>query len=199
MIRFSILFVAVLVTLSSCSTLKIQVDSDPSGANVYLKEGKKLKNIGVTPVEINPSMIAGKDDVQLLLKKEGYQNHSILMANTSLTSQAEVFASLQKLEKMESTMVAEGASIETQRSLASIQTELINKNYQQAEVLAKFFLDKSPYSPVGWNLLGNAYLLQNKNQEAQQAYERALQYDPENKETQMILNHLQTQPGRRNN
>lgn len=198
--RISILVIAVLVVLCSCSTLKIQVDSDPAGADVYLKEGKKLKNLGTTPVKIEPSNLGGLDNIQLLIKKEGYQSHSIFMANTTLSSDAEVFASLQKSEIADGKAgaVAE-SSPDVQRSLASIQTELIKKNYQQAEVLAKTFLDKSPFSPVGWNLLGNAYLLQNRNQEALSAYEKALIYDPENKETQMILRYLQTQPVRRNN
>lgn len=181
----------------ACSSMTLKINSEPSNANVYIKDGKKLKKLGVTPLALGNNEISQYQQYNLSIQKEGYQTHEVMIDKRVLSAEAKVFATLKKLTE-NSNVLASGSNDDTQqRSLASIQAQLIQNNFSQAEILAKGFLNDNPYSPVGWNLLGNAYLLQNQNGMALKAYNRALEFDPGNKDTIKMIEHLQGSPLRR--
>jgi predicted Zn-dependent protease len=191
-------FLTLFILFVSCSTMTLNIDSEPPKANVFVKEGQKLKKIGETPMTISSENLKEFKQYNISIQKEGYKSHEVLIDKRALSAKANISATLQKdlsTQNMQTNNTYMGES--NQRSLASIQTELLNNNYSQAEVLAKTFLNDNPYSPVGWNLLGNAYLLQNQNGLALEAYTKALSYDSENQDTQKMIEYLKGSPVRR--
>ena len=159
---------------------------------------KRLKKLGETPLALSQGDLGDSDLYNLSIQKEGYESHEFILERRTLNAKAEIFANLQKLQETQGLVQSEGGIGEKQqRRLASIQSQLLQNNFEQAEVLARNFLDANPYSAVGWNLLGNAYLLQNQNQLALKAYSRALEFDPENQDTQKMVQFLRVEPLRR--
>lgn len=183
----------------ACSSMTILVESDPPEAEVFIKNGKASKKLGVTPLQINANDIAGFEKYNLLIQKDGYQSYEVLIDKRAVSATTEVAATLQKINSTTGTTdkVADSQVEFQHRAIASIQSQLLQNNYSQAEVLIKDFLNTNPFSPVGWNLLGNAYVLQNRNQEALEAYTRALEYDPEDKDTKKMVERLTYQPEKR--
>ncbi len=196
--RFILLLNLVLIFLS-CSSMTLEVTSEPDKATVYIKEGTRKRSLGETPLKIQEGQLPEATHYNLLIEKEGFQAESVVIESRSMKTRAKVFASLKKLSS-DTLMAGNSSGGNTdvqQRKLASIQLQLLKNNYSQAENAAKEFVTENPYSAVGWSLLGNAYILQNRNSEAQKAYQKALHFDPNNKETQDILNFLQQEPTRR--
>lgn len=194
----NLIFLPISLMTLSCSSMTLSVNSEPTEAAVYIKDGKKLKKLGVTPLQVEASTMREYDQYNLSIQKEGFQSHDIMIDRRILSADAKVFANLQKKSSKELSQEGTGGRFDKQqRSLASVQSQLLQKNYPQAEILAKSFLGENPYSPVGWNLLGNAYLLQNRNAAALEAYQQALEYDPENKDTIKMVEYLSGIPVRR--
>ncbi len=199
MIKKIVVLTGIGFILGSCSSMTMMVESEPQQATVYLKDGKKLKKLGETPLELSARDFPNSEHFNFSIQKEGYQPQDVLIDKRSMSAEAEVFATLQKLPQMneQTGLLSQDTTASQQRSLSSIQSQLLSNNHSQAEVLARGFLNKFPYSAVGWNLLGNAYLLQNRNQQALESYRRALEYDPDNQDTQKIIQFLQVTPTRR--
>lgn len=192
---FSLIFTIFLFV--ACSSMEIKVKSEPNEAKVFLKEGNKLKQIGVTPLKFDPQTVSNSETLNLSIQKEGYESQEILIEKRALSSKADVFAHLPKLENMDLAQGVSTNNFKAQRGIASIQSQLIQKEYIQAEEAARNFLTENPYSAVGWNLLGNAYLLQNRNSQALDSYKNALKYDPDNQDTLRVIQFLETNPNRR--
>lgn len=184
--------------------MSIQVESQPEGADVYVQSQKKLKKVGVTPVALSSDDI-GENNINIVIKKEGFEPHTVLFEKRALSAQAEIYA---ELNPSTNNPNARGmASVEGSadknldritRTVASIQSQLLQNNYQSAEGMAQDLVNEFPYNAVAWNLLGNAFYLQNRQQEALQAYYKAMEFDPNNQETQNLINKLENKPTRSN-
>lgn len=181
-----------------CTSMEVTFESEPTGANVYLNEGKIRKKIATTPQMVDLAEVQSLDSYSLLVSKPGYADHSLLLESRAIPSVGEVFVELAPLANNRDIASTDGASPhhdyelnqkidQVSRKIASIQGQLLRKNFNQAEVLAQELVNENPNLGVGWSLLGNAYYLQSRKQEALSAYEQALQYDPENKETQLMI------------
>lgn len=195
----TILFVLMAVILPmACANLTVTIDSEPKNAEVFLKDGKRQKSLGQTPLQIDQNQLGNQSSYNIEIRKEGFQSQAFLIEKRSINAQAEIFANLQEVPKLPNLQgQLDQNSSGQHRGLATIQAQLLTKNYQQAEVLAREFVDANPFSPVGWSLLGNSYLLQNRNQEALDSYKKALEYDPENVDTIKLVDFLNSTPARR--
>ena len=185
--------------LISCSSMQMKIESEPSEATVYLKDGQKVKKLGVTPLNISSDQYSDVENFHLRIEKEGYRSHEIIVDKRSVSSRAKIFASMNKeeLENNSSNGINSNTSspislsqAQQHRGLASIQSLLLQSQYAQAEVIARQFVVDNPFSSVGWSLLGNAYLLQNKNSLALESYQKSLEYEPENEDTRRIVERL---------
>lgn len=188
-----------LLLITSCSTSDLKINSEPTGAKVYLKSEKEKTEVGVTPMVLSPQYKNHKA-YQFVIEKEGFHPQTVVFEKRSLSAEAEVFAHLKKMEGLTTTGVTEAnIQVELQkvtRKVASIQSELIKRNYNSAETLSKDLLTEYPYSAVGWNLLGNAYYLQNRQSEALAAYKKALEFEPENQDTAHLIQVIEAVPRR---
>ena len=188
------------VAICSCSSMTLKVESQPSGAEVYSQVNRKQKKWGVTPLELSASQIQG-DNIHLIIKKEGFEPQSMILEKRSISSKAEIFAQLDNGANGRSIASTGTGNIDKQvtqisRTVASIQTQLIKKNFQSAETIAQSLVTEYPYFAVGWSLLGNAFYLQNRHQDALQAYYKAMEYDPDNLETQNLIDRIERKPAR---
>jgi len=201
MIKIILILLFLNLMLASCSNMLMKIESEPSEATVYLKDGQKMKKLGVTPLNINSDQYNNVENFHLRIEKNGYKSHEIIVDKRSVSSRANIFASMNKENLVNnfqngstplSTNSAALSQAQQHRGLASIQSLLLQSQYAQAETIARQFVVDNPFSSVGWSLLGNAYLLQNKNALALESYQKSLDYDPENEDTRRIVDRLKS-------
>ncbi|MCJ8278043.1 MAG: tetratricopeptide repeat protein [Bdellovibrionales bacterium] len=178
----------------------MKVDSQPRGAEVYQQSNKKLKKLGVTPMDLKSDQFDG-DSIHLVIQKEGYKPQSVLFEKRTLSSKGEIFTQLTEGSKDRGIASINHSEMNQKvervgRSIANIQSHLLKRNFQSAENMAQSLVTEFPYFAVGWNLLGNAYYLQNRHTEALEAYYKAAEYDPDNLETQTLINRIENKPPR---
>ena len=189
-----------MATFVGCTTMNFQVDSQPNGAEVFSQKGKSLKKLGVTPLSLSANQVDG-DNIHLVIKKEGFQQYSVVLEKRTLSTNMQIFAQLNKGGESRGLASVEGGRMgkvveKVSRTVASIQAHLIKHNYQTAENIAQTLVNEYPYFGVGWNLLGNAYFLQNRHHDALDAYYKAVEYDPDNQETHNLIQRIENKPSR---
>lgn len=192
------IFLILFAMLISCSSYDLKINSEPKGAKVFIKSEKEKTEVGVTPMVLSPEH-KNKESFQFVIEKEGFHPQTVVIEKRSLAAEAEVFANLKKIETVEVQLNDPNVKGELQkvsRKVASIQSELIKRNYSNAEGMSKELLNDYPYFAVGWNLLGNAYYLQNKHSDALGAYKKAYEFEPDNLETKNLIDSLQTLPSK---
>jgi tetratricopeptide (TPR) repeat protein len=179
--------------------MTLQITSNPEKADVFIREGKILKKLGETPLRVTADELGDRAPYNLVIQKPGFQSEQLLIERRTLSARAEVYASLDKLNSEEQRGVASFGlnSPNHERAIASIQAQLFRKDYRQAELLARDYVKDNPFSPVGWNLLGNAYLMQNRNSDALGAYQKAYEYDSSNQDTARMIEFLSETPRQR--
>jgi tetratricopeptide (TPR) repeat protein len=173
----------------SCASYDLKVNSEPKGAKVFIKSEKEMTEVGVTPLVVPPEH-KNRNVFQIVISKEGYHPQTVVIEKRTVSAEADVFASLDKIAPIEvqlSDPKVRGEMQKVSRQVASIQSELIKRNYDSAEGMAKDLLNEYPHFAVGWSLLGNAHYLRNRQGDALEAYKKALEYDPENIETKNLV------------
>lgn len=184
--------------VASCASYDLKINSEPKGAKVFIKSEKEKTEVGVTPMAL-ASQYKNQDSYQFVIEKEGYHPQTVVIEKRSFSAEAEVFANLKKVETLEVQLndpKVKGELQRVTRKIATIQSELIKRNYNNAEGMAKDLLNEYPYFAVGWNLLGNSYYLQNKHSDALGAYKRALEFEPENMETKNLIQSIENVPSK---
>ena len=181
--------------------MKLDILSEPSQATVYLKSNRKMEKMGQTPLSLEDKDLKGASGFHFVIAKEGYRPESLLIEKRSMPAQGEIFTKLEPFAHASS--VGEGGKNHlsgqvqrVSRTVASIQSQILQKKYQQAETLARDLINEFPYFAVAWNLLGNSYYLQRRYNEALKAYYKALEFEPENKETKSLIERIEKVPER---
>ncbi len=188
----------VFLFLVSCSSYDLKINSEPKGAKVFIKSDKDKTEVGTTPMVLAPQY-KDQPSYQFVIEKDGFHPQTVVIEKRSFAAEAEVFANLKKIETLEVQLndpKVKGELQKVTRKVASIQSELIKRNYVNAEGMAQDLLNEYPYFAVGWNLLGNSYYLQNKHQDALAAYRKALEFEPENIETKNLIQKMEDVPTR---
>jgi len=184
------LFSLLTLGATSCSTVAMTVNSVPEGADIYLVTDNDRQKLGVTPAEVDPKALGSHSNYHLLISKPGFAPQSFLFESRRVSSKGRIFAELQKdiaqEQGGESTRFNEEVD-QVARKVAMIQASLLKHDFGQAEIFAKELLSERPKLGVAWSLLANTFYLQKRNSEALSSYEKALEYDPENRETQLMI------------
>lgn len=186
------------LALVACGSLSLKVDSSPSEADVILHTENSSQKIGVTPLDLNAAILRDLPDGFVLeISKAEHIQQKVMIEKRSLSSRGKVSVKLQPASKTEAKIndpdvknVIESIA----RQVSLIQSSLLKSEFVQAEVLTKSLLATYPNFSVGWNLLGNNYYLQGRYGDSVTAYQKALTLDPQNQETQTILNKLNRSP-----
>lgn len=181
-----------------CSHLSLKVISDQPESEVFIHTSEGSQKLGVTPLEI-------KDDVlervppgfTIEVSKSGFYQTKVLVEKRSLSSKGEIKVKLKEMPKIEAKINdpdVKAVIEEIARNVSSIQSFLLKRNYNQAEVMTKTLLNKFPHLSVAWNLLGNNYYLQGRFDEASENYRKALEIEPTNQETRDVLKKMNRLP-----
>lgn len=189
-----IMLFCVAVMLSSCSSLNpfansvLSVTSEPAGADIiFVRAGSLSQTIGKTPMNIEPSQLPElyQDNIQLVLKHEGFFTENVLIPKTNTTTETKIFV------KMKATFGQQDVALnDISRSIAEVTNLIQKKSYPEAESKLRIVSEKYPNVAVIWDLLGNIYYLQKNSVKALESYRKSMELNPNNPETARLIEKL---------
>lgn len=183
------------MALVACSTSQLQVESEPSGVDVSINSaGNSRQKIGKTPLMLTklnaPQLFS--EELQVSLSKEGYHGESFLIPPASGSVQGRIQASLSEDVVSKSCQNSVTALIEASDAVAQVQRIIYGKNYVEAERALATYTIKFAGVPVFHSLLGNVWYLQKNLDKALESYERAIAIQPQNQETQRMIDKMKS-------
>lgn len=199
--NFGVIFV--FMTIASCSsTSNLKFNSTPSDADVSVVDANGIAtSIGKTPLVTNDFDVfkSNQKYSQIILKKDGYVAHDVVLTKPLFGADITVTAQLKKDENIqnvgEQTIVQEKVANGIARANGLIQS----KQYEEAETSMLNFVEQFPSVSVGYDYLGNINYLQKKYAKALKYYTRANALNPQNAERKVIIERIQNlmknQPG----
>lgn len=185
------LTVSIALALSGCASSGLNVQSTPEGADVLVvRPGQAPMKLGKTPLVVPSSSISGDSAAQLVLEKNGFGSQSVLLPNTMLPSRADVYVNMRESALPLACVQQTEATNEVTRGVLQAQSEIIRKNYDNAETLLRNLALKYPNISVVFDLLGNVHYLKKDLGNALTAYEKSNELSPGNPETVRMVERL---------
>ncbi len=195
---FSFIIVATLLTACAASDLK--VTSTPEQADVYLAyEGEQPVKIGQTPLRIDERISSANRGkyVTIQIKKDGYKTESVLIPLNPLKSTVEISTSLDEAKLPETCQNQTAAVEKISKGIADAQSMLKIGNVSAAQTRLIALINDYPNVSVLHDLLGNAYYISKNLTSALESYQRSLNLDPTNADTQRMVNKIKEIVGQR--
>lgn len=174
-----------LLSLAGCAS-SYQLNSVPTGANVYYLEGNGEKKLflGSTPVNYSKSLLPENQAFLLMFEKEGYSAQIVPVAATD-----ESKTILNVRMKVQSEKVKPPAK-ETNilvRRLFLAQEMMYRKEYVAAMQEVERLVHDYPEAAQPHVIRGTIYYLLNEVKSAKKSWRAALELDPENVELLKFL------------
>jgi tetratricopeptide (TPR) repeat protein len=178
--------------------MTVTVTSNPPDANVTLITKAGARQLGKTPLSLDADQLGNVGDgFTLEIAKDGHFQQRVVIEKRSLSSAADVNVKLAQHPKFDfkkNDPDVKATIEQIVRNISSVQSMLVKRDYNQAEVLTKALLNEYPNLAVGWTLLGNTYYLQGRYDEAATHYQKALEIEPQNQETRDMLGRMNRAP-----
>ena len=169
---------ALLLSVSACST-SVQISSNPSGANVWVKPlgSGTRKSIGQTPLTFDPSDLDGVPNssgpLSVQMEKDGYQPADIIVTDIG-SGKVEVHKDLVAGPGFDnpSKLNSHLERVFTAQQLIQV------KRFDDAEKILTTVKNAVPTLAVVHELLGGVYFLKGEKVKALDAFQRALALNP---------------------
>lgn len=181
-----------LVWASGCASTGIRIESQFDGTEVFLiraGKGDPVK-IGQTPFVLAPNLIqdSGTNGAIIRLSREGYRTETVTIPKIS--SQSFGVIRVELLRDQNACTEAMGQMNDITRQINTIVKLTSRRKLSEAESLAVEIASKYPEIAIVHDLLGNIHYLNHKPQSALDSYQRSLQLNPRNVETQRMIEKL---------
>lgn len=175
-----------------CASTKVGLYTNPPGAKVYSKPlgTGRFELLGETPIAVSGEQIekkySGSGPVLVEFRKEGFQTNTVLV--TELSSQD---------LNINAEMVPLGGLEDSQRlnhlidTLFECQRLVKVHRYEEALANLKDLEKQTPQVSIIYELQGGIFYLQQKYQDALDAYRLAVRYYPKNVEALRMRNLLE--------
>jgi tetratricopeptide (TPR) repeat protein len=197
------IFMTVLgVLLASCAGLKRQspglsMTSSPAGAEVsYLSKHNKFEKLGLTPLNLKDGQLqrlqsANDQFLALQVRKSGHAVETILVDLRS-TKKISYFAALEPIDvwNNKEQEISSVAANSLARKIQLINQLVMRKNHQAALSRADLLINQFPKAGAFYDIKGSIFLLMGDRPEAIANYRKSLQLNPENADTQRMLEKL---------
>ncbi len=204
-LKFLILTITTMC-LASCagglfSAPKIEVLSDPEGAEVTIVGGAGEQKVGKTPFFITGDHLDREDGgaIHINVSKTGFLKEQIFIDSRWFGKKGSVKVKLIPEANWEEAYQDENAYKylnDVASASAEIQAITVKGDLAKAEQMARSLITRYPRLSAGWNLLGNIHYMQRRVSDAIAAYRKSLDINPENKEVRQVLERLGGTTGR---
>jgi tetratricopeptide (TPR) repeat protein len=193
------ILIFLLILLASCSTgSTIKVESNPEQVEVVVVTKESSKIIGKTPLLINEKELGIRGAYQVQLQKEGFKSQTILVPESNLPTESQIFGKLEKVASIEDSKSKDLNNEELNKLTSGIANSLLlirQKNLTQAETILVTLSTQYPGIASIHELLGNIYYIQKDSTKARQAYSKAKDLNPNNPKVDQMLRKLQDLQG----
>lgn len=196
--------------LSACVSGEMRISAVPDGSDVFvISPSGNEQRIGATPINVAAqNLFRGSDVVRVSIRKEGYLSQSIYIPRTSIPSKGELSVTLvanPDVPGMQQNDIEGIANCENisqaninkiSRAVASVQTLIMRREYQTAEIRLANLISEHPYVSVLYDLQGNVHYLQKRYTQALDSYETSLKLQPDSVETTFMVKRLREITGK---
>lgn len=197
------LFLTTSMTILSCgSTSNLKFNTTPADAEVRVIDGNGISTtIGKTPFAANELDIFKSNSKysQIIIKKEGYVDHDLVITKPLFGADIIVNAQLKKDENIQNVGEQNIVQEKVANGIARANGLIQSKQFEEAEISMLNFVEQFPSVSVGYDYLGNINYLQKKYSKALKYYNRANALNPQNAERKVIIERIQNlvknQPG----
>lgn len=161
--------------LVGCASTYV-LESEPSGAQVSLKQKEGLVALGQTPLDFSASQLPEDQNFVLEFKKPGFETRSIEImpikqSRTELTVKLDTAADVKQANEL-----AHSRKLITE--IFNIQELVFRRKFVDALTEIKELEKKESKLPELFVLKGSIYFLMNDFEQAKESWKQALQLDP---------------------
>lgn len=184
-----------------CSTIspsaKLDISSEPSGANVVLVSERGTESVlGATPITISDDVLRDQDRILTIqVNKSGYIKEQISIDTFAAKTRGKILLKLTPVANWTEAYQDKNAQkyLEDVASMAAeIQSATVRGDFIKAERVGRSMVTRYPKLAAGWSLIGNVFYLQKRMADALDAYNKALALDPENQDTRSVVERIKT-------
>jgi tetratricopeptide (TPR) repeat protein len=185
--------------MTTCAGSRLTVESVGGQAEVYVVSSSGAeRSLGQTPlnVELDSLFEAGQPAAHVEVRK-GTKRHSVLVPKSRISAEAKISVGFPAEEEEIATPLKEEAKplecpqqincTQLARGIAEAQDLIMQKKYDLAEAKLVYLSGQYSLVSVILDLLGNVYFLKKDLQSALDSYQRSLNLEPENTETQRVV------------
>lgn len=197
--KFSLLAFSIL-TINACAIGTMRISSSPDKAEVFVTyEGGQPQKLGDTPLSLDSRLLEDKRGkfLTVSLKKDGYRTESIILPTSMIQSSVTVST---KLDEFKLPLACQDSSMAVDKiakGIASSQSLIKANRLMDAEQKVSLLINEYPNVSVLHDLLGNIQYMNKNLAGALKAYDKSLELEPNNLDTQRIRNKLRTIVGDR--
>jgi hypothetical protein len=189
---------AVMSLTTGCAVGSLRVNSTPPAADVYIAyEGEQPNKIGQTPLNLDSRLIdEGRGRyVSVMIKKDGYQTEALLVPTGLMRSSLDISSKLEEFKLPLQCQDQTSAVEKIGRGIANVQSLVKTNALGEAQNKLMILIDEYPNISVLHDLLGNVHYINKNLDGALASYQKSLNLDPNNIDTQRMVNKIRTITG----
>lgn len=183
-------------SLTSCSSSssRARFVSFPEGATVAQRDKDgNVRVLGKTPLEVPVSRLNSQGDMSaIIFSRDGYFDQHFAMVLKGGQTNVDITAKLISRTEDTSTKVVRGQHEKLAQLVAKAHNLITSRRLEEAESILQSVTRDYPSVSVSYDLLGNISYLRKDLGRALSYYEQSLKLNPENPETQRIVNRLRS-------
>lgn len=187
----------IVLGLTGCASGIYHIQSTPPDASVEAIYGDgQRKPLGQTPVNMTSSDVNPKlDAFQIEVSKSGYATQMIFVPGSHFGNTVDLKVTLAADIRNASTIKSETALQEVASSVADIQREIQNRNFEAAIARINRMIASYPNVATYYSLMGNVHYLEKRFDKALTSYRKAAQLDSSSVDLAKIIEKLETMTG----
>jgi tetratricopeptide (TPR) repeat protein len=167
----------------------VRVSTVPEAADVYVGyDGGQPAKVGQTPLKLESDLISQRKGrfVTLTLKKEGFQTETVILPTSQFGADLSVTSKLDEYKLSMQCHDQNTAIQKVSRGTASVQYLIKAGRFTEALGQIDVLLSEFPGVSVLFDLKGNVLYLSKDLSGALAAYDKSVELDPTNTDTQRI-------------
>ncbi len=183
-----------MILISACASSSLQVQSEPTGADVYLKSSRgSFAKIGQTPLQVGEAQVVQQgESFQLTVSKDGYSSEHVVVPPSHMSRATSISVRLKENAKSSNN---EENLDKVAGGVAQIQQMIRLREFERAAQTLLVYSTQYPSVSTFHELLGNVYYLQKDLGKALQSYKKAAELNPRNLDTQNMIQRLSDYKG----
>lgn len=192
MLRHIVALIFVPGFLSGCASGGLRVSSNPEQADVVvIRENGTAEKVGQTPLQIDERQISGSGKyITIVISKEGHQSESFVVPMAATGSLIQVNTKLREVTLPPICLNQSVAIDKISRGIADVQALIKQRNLAEAQGKINSLLTEYSNVSVLYDLLGNVHYMNRNLDAALASYQKSLNIDPTNADTQRMAKKL---------